>query len=698
MPTSFLTNLDTSVKPYISGTKSGSKTTRYCLTNSRNANRKVIRLAATASAQLLGINAPTVAPTGSGGTGTNIYYRYVYINKFFIDPLALEATDPFIRSNASPVSAAVASGTTPATILGTVSTDPQVTHVWLYMCATATGVFVRQLANYEVTNTGTPTWTSEIAVPTASYGLEIDNAVPDTARINENINSFFLLGGFVPLSTTGTTTIGANHITGTAFPDGIIALNAQFAGDTTGGPDGNGIFLVKWTNSTTLGFINTDGSVGTYNGPTNKTGATLRIWRSDNVIEISKRFNMDATPSFVDPNYLITGPGTLTAIAKPQNGFTVKLHWNNNGFKSVDVADFTQGVPARIYTTSSVYAACNPRAWCSAGGRNFYYDFAAGIIEDRLTQHMPLTQNVIPNLMRSLGGNSATISEMEFDPSRSLIFLSVCPSGYNKAYYLIVYSLVSNTWNLWFMLPDISAMRRIEDPTTGAVTIKMGSSNGSYTVWPSANFNEAVGSSIYGVCASIDDSTHLTAVGTPFPTAGDKLTDRWIMTWNDQDEVPVYQFARISTNTSSRLTLDTFIGPNSTAGFAPVPGIGDSYWCGPIQSILGPNWQYNATPDEDGKIHDIAMVSSGLDIGQQSKVALYRNFETSPVFGGPMQHNTYVDQSLDPDHQSIKAGPNDMVEATGVTGWQLIDNNEAPLSIKSVVRRVQALSAKLNRK
>jgi hypothetical protein len=287
---------------------------------------------------------------------------------------------------------------------------------------------------------------------------------------------------------------------------------------------------------------------------------------------------------------------------------------------------------------------------------------------------------------------------MEYDPSRNLIFLTACPNGYNKAYYLVVYSLSSNTFNLWFMLPDVNAMRRIEDTTTGAITIHMGSSSGSYTIWPSTNFNEAVGTSIYGVVASVDDSTHLTVVGTPFPTTGDSLVDRWVMTWNDQDEVPTYQFARISSNTSGRLTLDTFIGPNSTAAFSPVPGIGDAYWIGPIQSILGPNWQYNAIPDEDGKVHDIAVVSSGLEVGQVSKISLYRNFETSPVWGSSMVQNQYNDGSTDPNHQSIKAGAYEMVEATGVSGWQVTDNNEAPLSIKAVIRRVQAISAKLNKK
>lgn len=689
-----MTGLDTSVKPFIDGTQNEN---RFCLVNSRNRNRKIIRSGATVTTQYLGIFAPTAAPTGSGGTGTTFYYMYVYVSHTFPDPLALDP-DPFIRSDSSPVSAAIASGTTPATIVGAISTDPQVTHVWLYMSTAAAGPFFRMATGYEVANTGTPTWTSTTTVDVTAPALEIDNAPPDTCRIGVESNGFYSYAGFVTLATTASATIGSSTVTGVAFPDGIIALNLQFVGDTTGGPDNTGIHIAVWVNSTTLNLVNVDGTLRNYDGPSNKTSASVNIWRLPSVIQISKRYNPDFTPGIVDPNFLIHGPGSVTGIAKPGSGFAIRYHYNNSGKKSVEIADFAEGVPPRRFQTTNIYSMSNPRAYVAAGSRMFYYDYNAGVIEDRGSVHIPITLPVIPNLIRSLNSISADISEMEYDESRNLLFLSVAPNGYGRSYYMIVYNLTTNSWNLWFMLPDVMAMRRIKDPTTGNIVIKMGSSQGSYTVWPSVNFNEAVGTSIFGSDITTDDSTHLTVSGTPFPASGDKLKDRWIMTWNDSNDVPVYQFARISDNTTSRLTLDTFIGPNSVSGWSPTPSAGDNYWVGPIQSILGPNWDYNSVPDDDGHVLDFSISTSGLLTTQNTRMELYRNFEQTPITGFPMIHNKYNDQSIDPDHQSYKLGSQKSIEAVGVTGWKVVDNNEAGLSIKSLIKRVRAITQEQTRK
>lgn len=674
----------------------GERDSRYVYVNSRNHNRKIIRSGSSVTTQLLGILAPTVAPTGAGGTGTTFFYRYVYVNHFFTDPLALEPTDPFIRSNASPVSAAIASATTPPTITGTVSTDPQVTHLWLYVCDTVDGIFVRLASGYEVSNTGTPTWTGTTTVPTGGIVLEIDNDVPDTCRMVAESNGFFNYAGFIPITGNGSTNIGDSTVTvttGTMF-DGIVALFFQFNGDTTGGPDNTGIFIVQFVDSTHISFVNVDGSVDTYDGPSNKTAAPFRIWRDPSVIQISKRYNPDSIPGVVDPDFLILGAGAVSGIAKPMTGFALRYHYNNNGRKSVEICDFTQGIPPRRYPTSSPYAMANPRAYTTVGGKILYYDNNAGVIEDKGSVHVAVTQSVIPNLIKSLNKSSGSISEMEYDESRNLVFLAVAPSGFANNYYMIVYNLTTNTWNLWFMVPDVFSMRRIADSDDN-VFIYMGSSKGSITKWPSDGFNEAVGNSIFGQITDLDDATHLTDSNAPFPVTGDKLIDRWVMTWNDGDQFPVYQFARVSDNTDTQLTLDTFIGPNSTTAFDPIPAVGDSYWMGPIQCLLGPNWDFNAIPDEDGKIYDVAVTTSGLTTAQEMKLELYRNFEPDPTMGSALFKNTYNDGTNDPDHQSWKSGVKSL-ETTGVSGWKITDNNEAPLTIKAVIKRIQAISETLN--
>lgn len=696
MPTAFISGLSDDVKPFIDGSPNEN---RYPLVNSRNRNRKIIRSGSTVTTQNLGIDAPTIAPTGAGGTGSNLFYKYVYVNKFFQDPLALE-DDNHIRSDASPVSAAVASQTTPATIQGTASTDTQVTHVWLYLSDSAEGPFYRQSANYEVANSGTPTWTSETSVPTDGFILELDNGVPDTCRIVRESNGFYLYAGFVPLTETASVTIGSSTVTITSgtWPDGILALYLQFTGDTTGGPNGDGVFIANYATSTTLSLVNADGSADTYNGPSNKVDAAVRIWRASSVVQISKRYNPDGIPGTVDPDFILFEPGNITGIAKPSTGYALRIHSNNNGKKLVEIVDFAQGVPPRRFQVCSNYAMTNPRAEASAGPRMFYYDFDCGVIEDKGSVHIPITLSVIPNLIRSLGSESQSLSEMEYDETRNLLFLSVCPSGYSRAYYMIVYNLTTNAWNLWFMLPDVNAMRRVKDDSTSEVVVKMGSSFGSYTSWPSENFNEAVGTSRFGVLTTTDDATHLTDSAATFPTTGDKLKDRWVMVWNDLADIPVYQFARISDNTATRLTLDTFIGPNSTVQLNPLPQTGWAYWVGPIQSILGPSWDFNSIPDEDGQVMDVNVTTSNLDAGMTSKLSLYRNFETEPIMGTTFVHNLYADSSGDPDHQSVKLGNVSSVEAVGVTGWQITDNNESAMSIKAVVKRVKAISETLNQR
>lgn len=694
MASTFLTGLSTEVKPYIDGWVDAANTTRYAMVNSRNYNRKIIRSAGTLATQKLGIDYPTVAPTGTGGS--DVYCCYVYVNHTFIDPLAVDP-DPYIRSVSSPVSAQLQFSTS---VSGTASTDTQVTHVWLYVSADAAGPFYRLATNYEVANTGTPTWTLPSSVDTTQPVLEENNYPPDTCRIVCENAGYFLYAGFVPISTTASATIGSSSITassGVTFPDGILALNLQFSGDTTGGPSNAGVHIANYQNSTTLQLLNSDGTARNYDGPTNKTDVAVRIWRSQSVIQVSKRWNMDFYPGLADTDFLIRALGPVTGIAKPTTGYAVRVHTNTEAKKSVEILDMSQGIPPRRYTTASAYAMSNPRAWVSAGNRMFYYDQKAGVIEDKGMQHVPMTLPVIPNLMRSLAGTSADISEMEYDETRNLLFLSVVPSGYAKGYYLIVYNLTTNTWNLWFMLPDVLSMRRFTQ-TDGSVVIKFGSSKGSITTWPSTGFNEAVGNSIYGNLASQDDSTHLQAIGTPFPTSGDSLIDRWVMVWDDTQAIPTYQFARIASNTSSRLTLDTFIGSLSTTEFSPIPDVGWAYWCGPIQSILGPNWDFNSVPDDDGHLLDFSVTSGGLPIQSQMRLELHRNLESTATQGSTLVHAKYADGTLDPDHSSAKFfGDQKSIEATGITGWRLIDNNECALSLKSIVRRVQAVSDQMNR-
>lgn len=694
MPTSFLSGLSDDCKAFIDGTAYDK---RYMLVNSRNRNRKIYRSGSTVAAQNAGIDAPTVAPTASAGAGGNLYYCYVYVNKFFVDPLALEALDPFIRSNASPALTVASIGGAATNIAPTLSTDSQVTHIWLYV-SSDNATFYRLTSSYEVANSGTPTWTGVTTVPTAGYVLEIDNYPLDTCRIVCESNEFYLYAGFVPLTGNASATTGSPTITissGT-FPDGVIGLFFQFDGETTGGPSGNGVFIATYATTQTLTLVDASGAAYNYDGAGNKTNQPFRVWRSASVVQISKRYNPDFTPGVIDTDFLILCQASVTGIAKPTTGYTPRVHCNTNGKKSVFIADLTQGIPARIYQTNSAYAMCCPRAYTAAGGRLFYYDKDAGVIEDRGVQHVPLTLPVIPNLIRSLSLASSDIAEMEYDDSRNLLFLSVAPSGYSKGYYLIVYNLTTNTWNLWFMVPDVLSMRKVKQ-SDGTTVVKFGSSEGSITVWPSAGFNEAVGQSIYGVCSANDDATHLTTAGTPFPTAGNKLKDRWVMVWDDSLTDPTYQFARISDNTSSRLTLDTFIGPNSTSGFSPVPTIGNAFWCGPIQSILGPCYDFNATPDEDGQLMDVAITTSGLEETSDTRIALYRNFETSPTVGTQMTHNLYASSDTDPDHQSIKLGAQVSVETTGVTGWQITDNSETPMSLKSVVKRVKFVSEQMNK-
>lgn len=696
MPTSFLTGLSTEVKPYVAGEING-KNTRYGLVNSRNYNRKIIKLGNTITTQKLGIAYPTTAPTGSGGSGTNLYYCYIYVNKKFFDPLALEGLDPYIRSNASDVLTTASQSSAP-TISMTASTDPQVTDIWLYVSDNVAGPFYRLPTNYSVANTGSPSLTGVTSVDTAQPILETDNYPLDTCRIFEQVNGFGMGAGFVPITGTADATIGSPTITistGT-FPDGVLALYFQFLDDTSGGPDGDGIHIANWASSTTLTLVSGTGAPRNYDGPANKVGASFRIYRPSNQLQFTKRYNIDSTPGVVDPDFLVQGSGPITGICVPSTGFSVRMHCNSNNRKSVEILDLTQGLPVKRFQTASAYAMSCPRAYCNAGGRMFYYDKDAGVIEDRGMNHVPVTLNVIPNLIRSLSNSSADIAEMVYDESRNLMFLSVAPSGYTKGYYMIVYNLTSDVWNLWFMLPNVLSMRRIKQ-TDGTVVVKMGSSDGSITVWPSAGFNEAVGTSILAQVSTTDDTTHLTATGTPFPTTGDKLVDRWIMTWNPADSIPTYQFARISDNTDSRLTLDTFIGPNSSTALSPVPSAGDAIWCGPIQSILGPNWDYNSVPDDDGHLMDFSIITSGLDASSNTNLELFRNFETVSSVGGPMVHSLYQDGNYDPDHQSMKMGLVKSIETTGVTGWRIVDNNEYPLSIKSIVRRIKAVNENLNR-
>lgn len=696
MPTTFLTGVSQDVKDWVEGTR---RENRYTKTNSRNRNLKIIRAGDTIATQNLGIDAPTVAPTGTVGTGANLEYAYVYVNKKFIDPFALGG-DPFIRSNRSPA-LTIASKTTKATLITpTLSTDTQVTHIWLYVRdSTVSAEFYRRtggVAAYEVANTGSPTFDGVIAVTTAEPVLETDNEPPDTCQIAVEGNGFYSFAGFVPITGNGTIAIGGGTITvttGTMY-DGVRQLNLQFSGDTTGGPNGDGIFLVNYATSTTLSLVNADGTADTYDGPANKTAAAFRIWRADNIGQISKRFNPDATPGIVDLDFIIDGPGRITGIVKPASGFAQRWHYNSGQKKSVEIIDFTEGVPPRRFTTASEYAMAAPRCYAQHAGRIFYFDISVGFVEDKGVNHEPVSQGAIPNLVRSLSASSAAAFEMEYDEHRNLLMLACAPGGYNRNFYLIVFNLISQTWNLWFMLPDVYSMRKIYD-ANGIPSIWMGSSFGAVTVWPSEGFNEAVPSSISGTLSIASSGTNITDSTAAFPTTGSGLKDRWLMTWNDADDVPTYQFAHIRAtgtpaSTATVLECDEFINTVTSAAFSPTPAAGDSYWIGPIQSILGPMWDFNAVPDADGQVLDVSVVTDGLSTTQAPRIELYRDLETASTIGKKMTKNLYVDGTIDPTHQSWKSGVTNSIEATGITGVRIVDNNEVGLSLKTLIKRVRA--------
>lgn len=687
MPTSFITGIATDTKGFYAGNQ---RERRLVKVNSRNHNIKIIRSGAVLVAQRLGIDAPTAAPTGTAGTGANLFYRYVYVNKFFTDPLALEV-DPYIRSNASPVLTIASVATAATNITPTLSTDTQVTHIWLYVASSSDGPFYRLSSGYEVANTGTPTWTGVTTVPTAGYLLETDNFVPDTCRVVEESNGFYCYAGFIPVTGTATFTNGSATVTvtvGTVF-DGIFGgLNIQATGDTTGGPNNDGIHLCKYATSTTLTLIDSTGANRTYDGSTKTT--TFRIWRDPSIIQISKRFNPDSTPAPGDADFVIKGPGAVTGIIKPSAGNTLRFHYNSGQKKSVEIADFSEGLPARRITTASSYCMAAPRCYCTIGSRIFYFDTSVGIVEDRGMNHVPISQATIPNLIRSLNMSVASSFEMESDESRNLIFLACAPSGYSKNYYLIVYNLTSDTWNLWFMLPNVFSMKKVYDDD-GRVFIHMGSTDGSVTIWPSAGFNEAVGTGISGTLTGANGTTITDALAA-FPTTGDSLKDRWVMTWNDSEDLPTYQFARIASNTATVLTLDTFINDTSPSALTPVPQAGDSYWIGAIPCYLGPSYRHNALPDEDGHMMEIAASTDGLSTSQRLRVELFRNLDDNPVMGQKMTKNLLSDGTTDANHESYKAGVTNSTEAVGITGWKIVDNNEAELSLKSLVFRVRSIS------
>lgn len=429
---------------------------------------------------------------------------------------------------------------------------------------------------------------------------------------------------------------GVITLTGTEkFYAGRAGQHIKFSGITTGGIDGKGTYEFAYLTATTGTIIDRGSSLAVSGAGTQYITIfppTASIYRSKAYDPFAWGWTRIIGTSIESLEWILNvGGGVGTAIATIPNESILKVDTNfptrSYAFNLQMIDDFDQ-IKRTQKTVSESFSVTSQASQFPAQTKTGntvlwgmdYNNFA-------ILQSNGITQNQISfplqNVLRNLTANKAdqVFCHGIYDPVTQCncmwVTLSSSPS---RVHYLIYQHAPTGFWGVMEDL-DVLCSARIQDLTTGAVKIMLGTEAGLY----GQGFVPTIYQNWGGVTVRpIQSSTSTVITFDLSITFASALIGCWMLITdtNGQNE----QWARISALTLHTLTVDrVYTGGIRFATLQIVPSIGWLVYIGLIECRLQKYFDFTAT-NTDKKFQE-------LWIGQQNSVnclvRIYREWSTA---------------------------------------------------------------------
>lgn len=485
--------------------------------------------------------------------------------------------------------------------------------------------------------------------------LATDNDFPIAQPYIGEVNGRMISVGGIVKRVTATATNGSpTIITLDTVYDGIQFWFFKLDSDNSGGIDGKGTYLVRYSTANSVVIVNADGTSANYTGAT-KTD-TASIFTAPN-----RRFSKLLNPhSFPIENTSDDYPSALLAFGKLPNTNRVLLM----GVDFVITEDYDRiPIQAGLNYISTEYGCSSHFSIVQAHGRLWWLDFGRNkrnILTSDGSIVTPISTQKIRNLL-----NRLTLDE-NGDPWR-ILFIH---GAYYKDEEVIRWAIyLDNGTVANFILeldlitgdvrsdPQFYPHRYLDVFTYGAIRGRVYIGQFGWTGGIARlgldnvqdRYRDWVGNSgtVSGTLATAGQTvTVLTIAAGALITTGIGLKGIQVLIWRETDANGVlianrtYYHCRISDNTATTFTIN-YVESMNVAGEVPdvsntlpvLPsGSGWQFRIGVIQAIVGPKWFPHQDPRIKGTFRDITLLHKGQDVTTANPMLAlgFENFDNQP--------------------------------------------------------------------
>ena len=645
--------------------------------------------------------APTVADSGAGNLTNGQYISYVYC-------YAATTAFPFVenvnsmggsiapRSNPSPASTIyniTGTGNRQLTITCTKTTAIGVDKIWIFrttMCADAQTAtldatagnlyFIGAIANNGVA--GTVTFVDNVLLDSADI-VELDNYPCPQFHFVVYEDPFFWGFANHPFTANASWTTGG-VITLTGTDTWFTGRNGQpltLSTITTGGADGKGSFVFKYTDAT-HGVITTDGTTAATitagSGVVTLQGPGTTLYRSKYRNPFS--WGTTATVGTVSVPSLYTfkvGGGIGTAIASVPNYPLLKLDVEypsrcyTLNLKAAGTVDFEPSL--RTISDFSISSHFSQFRAMTAHGQSVLwgidYTTFAILQSDGMTQ-VPISQD-IPRILRQLTTNKSTqlLAHGVYDPLTEMNCIWVTTANaVSLVDYMIYQHVPTGAWG-FVNDKDVLCSATLED-TSGGMSKK------TFVGTQSGLFGQAFVANVYnnwlpttgmftGVISTGTTTTITQNTGT-FNTTNDGIIGNWVLVTDANGGSE--QYARISARTGTQLTFDLFRSYTYgfTTQFSPTPTAGYLFYIGLIECNLIKYFDFQQ-PSADKRLLELWLTQQNTDPTTAGTLIRYYRERSSTYFAQvAMLQNTSEDDILSDTWFTKDQLPAELIKCLGI--------------------------------
>ncbi len=657
------------------------------------------------------LTAPTTTSSGTSAAGD---YGIVLVYRTSLFQDGLSGDD--IQGNASNIVDVTLTATDAAVLTKVTSSDTKIDKLDIYAAIKVEGVYG---AFYRVVKDGANS-AGTITFNIQSFGggligagvtngtlddslilLADDNDFPTAQPILLEVNGHLVSCGGIVKRVTATTVNGSSTITtAETIYDGINFWNFKVDGDTSGGIDGKGTYLVNYATANTMEIVDITGVSANYTG----TGGTASASTfTDPNRKISKPLNPHSFPlDDINNDY----PSAILAAGKVPNTNRVLLMGSN----FVIAEDYDRlPITGGLNFISNEYGCASHFSIVSAQGRLWWLDFS-GTKRKILTSDGSTVTPIATQKIQTI------LDRITLDENGDVWRVGFIHGVYYPDQETIRWSIYidNNTVPNFQLELDIGAGNVIGDPqyyplryldvfTYGLIRGRVyagqfGWSGGIARLGidnVQQRFRDWVGSS--GTVSGSLDTTGQTAsvftvTGASFVTSGDGLKGIQVLIWRETDANSdliadrTYYQCRISANTGTTLTVN-YVEAMDVAGLvssvstqlSEVPsGSGWQFRVGVVQAIVGPKWFSDKDPRTGSTFRDITVIHKGQDISDTQKIVglSFENLDNQPRAVEYLEIAQEGQQVADTDLAAASFGLPSTNPVT-VHGFALHDNNVA---------------------